>query len=130
MEGMMDRWFGVVVGEPEAAEAPPAQQNPVVGVWRGSLLVFGSPWNDEYVFQPTGAFSQQSNWNGQMLHRTGLYSIMPSPQPGTGVIQLNTLQASNGVLLQDGLNFYCTDTNTLMLQPLSTGIWTQFQRGI
>lgn len=125
----MDRWRVTIEGE-KATQAPPAQPSPVVGVWRGSLLVFGSPWNDEYVFQPNNAFSQQSHWNGQMTHRTGTYSIMANPQPGTGVIRLNTLQASNGILLQDGLNFHCQDPNTLMLQPLSTGIWTQFQRAV
>ena len=106
-----------------------AQQNPVVGIWRGSAVAFGTAINEEYIFQPNLSFNQVTTYSmGGAIQRTGTYFVGPGPQSGTGLISLHTLTHSQGIMLDGGIPFYFKGPNTLMMYQAAPADWIPYQR--
>jgi len=121
-------WSGPDAGGPEDAGAH-AQQNPVVGIWRGSAFALGTAINEEYAFQPNLSFNQLTTYSMRgAVQRTGTYSVGPGPQRGTGLISLHTLWHSQGLMLDDGIPFYFKGPNTLMMYQQAPADWIPYQR--
>jgi hypothetical protein len=129
MEGLMNWWLlWNQEGSPKPTEAP-AQQNPVVGIWRGSAFVSGITINEEFVFQPNLLFDQQTTYSmGGMIQRSGTYKVALGPQPDTGQISLHTLRHSQGIMLDDVIPFRFRGPNTLMMWLPAPNDWVPYQR--
>ncbi len=103
---------------------------PILGVWRGSAVVGLWTINEELVFQSNGSFNQLTAYSsGGMIQRNGTYSVAgPGPQSGAGMISLHTLWQSQGILQDDGIPFYLSGPDTMMMRPNALANWIPYQR--